>query len=160
MESCVASIAQAWAGTSKRNFWRVSSPSSTSTLSLWRVSSELHDNTSAMGLRYRSFVSACQAGHVTALGGPEQPTINLPGASELDDQEAEDMKKKGCSRRSAANTRILCPCQVSAEPTARNTPQHSWPRFGVPCGLGISSRGRRPTFVHSLFSTEVFPQTW
>ena len=39
MESCVASIAQAWAGTSKRNFGRISSPSSTSTPSLWRVSS-------------------------------------------------------------------------------------------------------------------------
>ena len=48
------------------------------------------DNSDAIGTRYRSFVAACQAGHVTAPGGPEKAPINLPGASELDDNEIGD----------------------------------------------------------------------
>ena len=43
----------------------------------------------AMGQGYRAFVAACQAGPVTAPGVEALP--NLPGASELQEQEHEDV---------------------------------------------------------------------
>ena len=34
----------------------------------------LNENTDSMGLKYRAFVTACQAGPVSAPGGPEDQT--------------------------------------------------------------------------------------
>ena len=44
-----------------------------------------------MGLKYRAFVAACQAGPVSAPGEEDLP--NIPGVSELPEQEQEELAK-------------------------------------------------------------------